>query len=206
MMSILKKRMLVTLVAMISVAAAGTLAGYFVGRSLSLRRAEGKLRQEAARLLVGVEAFSSESRAVLDAMNASSLPYCSDAEITLFRTLIFRSPYLKDGGRMSNGQIVCSAVVGRAGLPSTQLKAAYSQPDGTSLYNDISSLRVGETRGVILQQGGSYVVYAPHLHSLRMETCIWEIVFTLPAARSSIPSAFPPTSPSLKHCVRTASC
>jgi len=163
MMSILKKRMLVTLVAMISVAAAGTLAGYFFGRSLSLRRAEGKLRQEAARLLVGVEAFSSESRAVLDAMNASSLPYCSDAEITLFRTLIFRSPYLKDGGRMSNGQIVCSAVVGRAGLPSTQLKAAYSQPDGTSLYNDISSLRVGETRGVILQQGGSYVVYAPHL-------------------------------------------
>jgi len=134
-MSILKKRMLVTLVAMISVAAAGLWLATFLAAAFTQAR-EGKLRQEAARLLVGVEAFSSESRAVLDAMNASSLPYCSDAEITLFRTLIFRSPYLKDGGRMSNGQIVCSAVVGRAACPvhsSRQLTRSRTEPVCTTI-------------------------------------------------------------------------
>jgi sensor c-di-GMP phosphodiesterase-like protein len=107
----LKERILVTLAATVLMAALGALAGYLVGRAISLRLAQRKLAQDSGRLIAVVEEFSKESRATLAAMNSSTLPFCSDAEMAYFRTLVFQSQYLKDGGRMLNGRIVCSAAM-----------------------------------------------------------------------------------------------
>jgi len=65
-----------------------------------LRSAQSKLGQDDVQLLNEAGSILDESDAVLTAMNASRGPFCSDAEITYFRKLIFDSEYLRDAGRM----------------------------------------------------------------------------------------------------------
>src|SRR5580658_7154559 len=61
--------------------AVGGFAGYLLGRALTLGQGQAKLEQYAARIIGSEERSKSESRQVLAAMNASSYPACSDAEI-----------------------------------------------------------------------------------------------------------------------------
>ena len=159
----LNERILVTLTATILVAALGTLAGYLLGCAISLKLAQRKLGQDSGRSIAVAEAFSKESRTTLAAMNASPLPFCSEAEMASFRILIFQSQYLKDGGRIRDGRILCSATMGRSDLPKTQFIPDYSQPDGTIVYRDHTPMRIGNSRGMILQSGSSYIVYTPHI-------------------------------------------
>ncbi|MGA2348884.1 MAG: EAL domain-containing protein [Terracidiphilus sp.] len=184
----LKQRFLMTLAATLLVAAVGMLSGYLLGKVLACRLAERKLKEDAALIFVAAENLSAESRAVLATMNASTLPFCSDAEMVYFRSLIFKSQYLRDSGRMADGRILCSATAGKTGLPSAPLGAAYAQPDGTSVYWDISALRVGNLTGTLLRAGNSYVVYAPRvMESLHITTSHFSYTQThipLPASAS----------------------
>lgn len=160
---ILKKRILVTLVATILAAALGTLAGYLLGRELSLKLAQRKLWQDSDRMIAIVGMFQKETRTALSQMNASQLPFCSDAEMAFVRTLVFQSHYLKDGGRIVDGHIVCSATLSSVELPKEQIKPDFSQPDGTLIYRDHSPILIGNLRAVVVQLGSSYVVYTPHI-------------------------------------------
>jgi sensor c-di-GMP phosphodiesterase-like protein len=163
MMRTLKQRVLITLMATMVTAACGMLAGYVLGCDLMLRLAENKLRQNATRTIGEADAASTESRAVLAEMNASSLPYCSDAEVAYFRNLIFQADYLKEAGRLRNGQIECSATLGRLAQPIPVAKPTFSQVDGTSLYRGFGNYRVAGMPVVSLQQGESFIVFSPYL-------------------------------------------
>jgi sensor c-di-GMP phosphodiesterase-like protein len=158
-----KQRQWITLIATIIAAIIGTSGGYLMGRALTLRLAEDRLERDANRVITHEDAFGKESRTLLAALNASPYPYCSDAELAYFRRLVYRAKYLSDAGRMQNGTVACSAMMSRADLPNVQYHADYSQPDGTSLFSDLPLFRDGNSRGALLQQGGSYVVYSPHL-------------------------------------------
>jgi sensor c-di-GMP phosphodiesterase-like protein len=158
-----KQRQFITLIATTIAAVIGTSGGYLMGRALTLRLAEDKLSQDATHVVAHEDAVSEEAHALLAALNASPGPYCSDAELTYFRKLVYRAKYLRDAGRMHQGMLACSATMSRADLPNVQFKADYSQPDGTNLFGGLSLFRNGDLRGVLLQQGDSYVVYAPHL-------------------------------------------
>lgn len=159
----LKQRVLITLAATALAAIAGTVAGYGVGRLLTLRAAKSKLLRDANLEVAQGDAFSDESRAVLANLNQSPYPFCSDSEISYFRKLVFQSKYLRDAGRMHGGRIECSATMSRTDLPVEQFKPDISQPDGTRLFGNLPPFRVGNLRGILLQLGDSYVVYAPHL-------------------------------------------
>jgi sensor c-di-GMP phosphodiesterase-like protein len=159
----LKQRVMLTLAATAITAATGTAAGYLVGRALALKAADARLTRDATYFVVQGDAFSEESRALLATLNASSYPFCSDEELAYFRKLIFRSTYLRDAGHMRGGTLACSAAMSRADLPLEQFKPDLTQPDGARIFGNLPPFRVGNLRGMLVELGDSYVVYAPNL-------------------------------------------
>jgi sensor c-di-GMP phosphodiesterase-like protein len=159
----LKQRVLITLAATAMASLIGILAGDLVGRVLTLKGAKTKLLRDVTYFIAQGDAFSDESRAMLATLNASPFQYCSETEIAYFRRLLFQSKYLRDAGRMRNGTIDCSATMSQSDLPHQQFKPDRSQPDGTLVFINLPPFRVGTSQGFLLQQGESYVVYAPHL-------------------------------------------
>jgi sensor c-di-GMP phosphodiesterase-like protein len=157
-----QQRALVTLAATAMLAVCGTLAGYFLGRELTLRHAQSKLDLYASRIRSEGETSAGEARSVLATINASPYPYCSDDEVAWIRKLIFQSEYLKEAGRMKDGRIDCSATLGRIEQPSTQFKPDFSRPDGTKVYRNLPSLRIGDQTIIGIQLGDSYIVYSPY--------------------------------------------
>ncbi len=163
----LRHRVFVALVATLIAAACGVLAGYLLGRAITLRVAESKLKQYAALTIKEADASSLESRSLLAAMNASSFPYCSDEEIAWFRKLLFRSEFLKEIGRMRGGKIECSATLGRLSRPIAQPQAGFSQSDGTTVYKGFAPFRVDNLSVVSLELGDSYVIFSPYIEARR---------------------------------------
>jgi sensor c-di-GMP phosphodiesterase-like protein len=143
-------------------AVAGGLAGYLVGRALTLRQTQATLEKYATRLIDEGQKSTGESRKVLAAMNASPYPKCSDAEINYFSKLIFESQYLKAGGRMHDGTVECSTSLGRAIQSKVQYKPDIFQRDGTKLYRNLAPFRVGNETVIAVQLDDSYIVYSPY--------------------------------------------
>ena len=167
MMRTLKQRVLLTLAATLIAAACGVAAGYSLGRAITLMLAGGKLQQAAARTIAEADASSLEARVLLNTMNASPYPYCSDAEIAYFRNLIFASEYLHEAGRMRGGKIECSATLGRLPQPLAEDNPDFSQSDGTKVYKKFPPFKVGNLSVLSLQLGDSYVIFSPYIETHR---------------------------------------
>jgi sensor c-di-GMP phosphodiesterase-like protein len=163
----LKQRVLAAFIATLAAAAFGLLAGYWAGRVIALRLTESKLKQYATLTMKEADASSRESRTMLAAMNASTFPYCSEAEIAWFRKLLFQSEYLKEAGRMRDGKIECSATLGRLAQPVAQPQPGFSQMDGTKVYKGFAPFRVDDLTVVSLELGDSYVIFSPYLEAHR---------------------------------------
>jgi sensor c-di-GMP phosphodiesterase-like protein len=157
----LRQHLLTTLAAMIAAAALGTLAGYQLAGYIAVRATESRLDRYAGRIMADGEATSVELRTVLAAVSASRYHTCSNAEIDYFRTLIFAPEYLKDAGRMRNGKIECSAVLGRPAQPGEPFIPDFTQPDGSVLYKNLAPYRNNGFTTIALQLGDSFVVFAP---------------------------------------------
>src|ERR1035438_6583042 len=100
MMSKLKRSDLLRLATTLVAAACGMLVISLLKIGILLGSAESKLGQDDVQLLNELSSILDESHSVLTAMNESRDSFCSDAEITYFRKLIFNSEYLRDAGRM----------------------------------------------------------------------------------------------------------
>jgi sensor c-di-GMP phosphodiesterase-like protein len=167
MMRTLKQRILITLTATLMAAACGVMAGYLLGRAITIRLSESKLQQSAARTISEADASSLESRNLLATMNASPYPYCSEAEIAYFRNLIFASEFLHEAGRIRDGKIECSATLGRLPQPLAEGSPDFSQSDGTRVYKKFPPFKVGNLLVLSLQLGDSYVIFSPYIETHR---------------------------------------
>ena len=161
-MPINQKRIAIVVLVTAIATGCGLLVGYVLGRALVLRHVESKLIRYATRIRTEGDTSARQSRALLATLNASALPYCSDAEIAWMRKLIFQSEYLKDGGHMRDGRIDCSATLGRQNPQGAQFTPAFSRQDGTRTYVNLPPLRVGDLRVVSIQLGQSFIVYSPY--------------------------------------------
>jgi len=139
-------------------AAASALIGYWLGRELAIRQAGMLLAAAAGSAEQAGESYAAQTRRLLAAMNASAHPFCSDSELAYFRHLLYQSTYLKEAGRVRNGAIACSAMVGGAALTRLPARPGVQGPDGVKLYWDIVAFRLGEEPIVTVQSGDSYVV------------------------------------------------
>jgi len=151
-------RALIARAVILAMAACGVLAGYLLGCVFALQMAEYGLDQYAKLMVVHEDASSVEARGLLDTLNGSPYPACSDAEIAYFRELVFSSEYLKDAGRIQSGKIVCSATAGRPMRSIGQFKAS-SQKDGTIAYSNLSPVKDAHLKRAGLQLGTAYVVF-----------------------------------------------
>jgi sensor c-di-GMP phosphodiesterase-like protein len=157
-----RQRVLVPMAITVVAASLGTLAGFMLGRTISLRRAEGRLKLYATHILNEAETSATESRTLLAAMNASPYSFCSDAEITYMRKLIFRSIYLKEGGRIRDGAIACSAGLGRLNDASVPVSPDFTRQDGTKVYRNLAPFQIAGQTVIAVQLGDSFIVYSPY--------------------------------------------
>jgi sensor c-di-GMP phosphodiesterase-like protein len=190
----LKIRILVLLAVIVLVACCGTGAGYLLGRGLALRQAKHRLQQDVERAVAEQTAFLKETRATLEMMNASTYPYCSEAEIGYFRKLVFQTDYMRDGGRIRDGKIDCSVTLGAADLPYAQLQPAYSTPDGAQVYKATGQPQVRDQLTLSVQSGDSYVVINSGT-GRRLDKTQLQFIVTMTAALDRSPSRLLSKSP-----------
>ena len=88
-----------------------------------------------------------EARSLLGTLRHSASPACSDAELSYFRELVFRSNFLRDAGRIHGGSIECSAAAGRPLAPIVQFNAGTAEPDGTVVYGNLAAVQIGTREG-----------------------------------------------------------
>ena len=167
-----KQRVLLAVAATIVAAACGLLAGYWIGRAITLRLTASRLSYEATRAIGDSAAFSRDAHAVLDAMNALPVPLCSDKDMASLLELVYHSHYLKEAGRMRDGKIVCSTTLGRPLSGIEQPRPDYIGADGVKVYINPPRFRLDDIAVTSLQAGDSYVVFNPYIYSLRESTTV----------------------------------
>ena len=153
---------------------------------MALRQAKHQLEQDDARLIAEQKAFLKETAITLNKMNASPYPYCSTSEIAYFRTLLFQTDYLRDGGRMRDGKIECSVTLGPAELAKAHLNPAYSLPGGAKVYMAAGLLQVRDQITMGIQLGDSYVVINSGM-GRRLDTTPLLFIVTMTAASQQNP-------------------
>jgi sensor c-di-GMP phosphodiesterase-like protein len=165
-------RFLIPLSALLIGGLAGAAIGRFLGRELALKEAQVRLSINAASAVETVESYASEARQLLGKMNTSPFSFCSERELAYFRGLVYQSTFVKDAGRMKDGRIGCSAIIGIGALSRPAASPDFPAPDGVKLYFDIPAFRQGNERMVALQSGSSYVVTDFRIHAEGMPTSV----------------------------------
>jgi sensor c-di-GMP phosphodiesterase-like protein len=160
MISSRKQRALVARAAPLTMAVIGMAAGCLIGYALAIYLAESWLDEYSTLVAVQQDASSEEAMRALGEMKVSPHPFCSDAELTYFRELVFRSTYLKDAGRIHGGKIDCSATADRP-IRTIQFVPEFSQQNGSVAYNNLLPIRDTDLQRAGLQLGNAYVVFAP---------------------------------------------
>ena len=153
-----RKRFLLILAAVAIGSCLSACAGILAGRALALREAMAWLGLNAASAGQTLDSYASETRHLLAVMNASPFAFCSENELGYFRRMLYQSSFVREGGRMRNGRIACSAVVGRTALTGAVMNPGLLEPDGARLYWDHPAFRVGSQPMTAVQMGDSYVV------------------------------------------------
>jgi sensor c-di-GMP phosphodiesterase-like protein len=165
MKRILKQRLAVTLCATISMVACGALAGYLVGRAITLQQAAVRLGFEAERAIGESVVYSRDAHAALDAMNASHSPYCSEEDMEFLRNLLYHSLLLKEIGRIHDNRIACSTMMGPGHLRNAEMPNPDSiGADEVKVYRDPPGFQLPDVMVTALQAGDSYVVLNPYPH------------------------------------------
>lgn len=197
-----RKRVLVAVIATIVAAGCGAGGGYLLGRTLALRQARHQLQHDAERLIAEENATLKETYATMKKMSSSPYPYCSNAELAYFRKLLFQTDYLRDGGRMRDGKIDCSATLEKADLPATPLKLEFSMPGGTNVYRETGPLQVRDQPTLGLQFKDLYVVINSGA-GRRVDAGTLPFIMTLRPASSGNPVRLLTTTPQPEDAVFT---
>jgi sensor c-di-GMP phosphodiesterase-like protein len=157
-----QQRILIGRLVILALTGCGLVAGYLVASAIALLLATNSLEHASQSVVEQDNASLSEARTVLAALQASSAGSCSDAEIAKFRSLVFRSQYVKDAGRIRGNKIQCSVSSGRP-LDAIAASTPYLLGDGTMVYRRFMPIRNTDVKASALRLGGVYVVFGTKL-------------------------------------------
>jgi sensor c-di-GMP phosphodiesterase-like protein len=161
-MPTLKKRYAIVLASTLILAAAGSFCGDILALRIGVWVYQARLDNYASQLAANSEYFGDEVRTALAAVDASPSSSCSDGEVKYLRALIFQSNSLKDAGQMrGDGQIECSADMGRVRHPWPQTKPDFVLPDGAAIYTKLTPYLDNNFVAVTVERGHSFVVLTP---------------------------------------------
>jgi sensor c-di-GMP phosphodiesterase-like protein len=143
----------------------GILAGYFVGRQSILHAVKARMGDYADRILQRDEDVSTEIIEVMRQADASSFPPCSDGDLILLHRLTFSARFLKDVGRLQNGQFLCSAVAGKLTDAVSLGTPDLTFPSGMRLFKSQPLVVPHGVRAEVIALGSSDVVLSPDIFS-----------------------------------------
>ena len=160
-----RNRIWITAMAIALAALAGATSGLLLGRDHTLHVTETRLAGNAAKLEGLLDAFMKESGNLLNELNASKYPPCSQAEMEWMRQLIFHSTFLRDAGHMHNGTLECSAGFGREGLPRKTSQPSATLGKDYKVYTNLPPYASGHWPVFLIQRGESFVVEDPEFEN-----------------------------------------
>jgi sensor c-di-GMP phosphodiesterase-like protein len=158
-----QENVLATRVTVTMMTAFGAVTGLLLGYVLAIPLAEGRLKTYMERVALQDDASLNEARSLLDTLQHSAGPACSNTELNNLRELVYRSDYLKDAGQIRGGRIECSATAGRAEQLGDEFKAGQAQPDGTVIYSNLAPVKDQSLERTGIQRGHSFVIFGSHL-------------------------------------------
>jgi sensor c-di-GMP phosphodiesterase-like protein len=158
----IKQRAVVAFAATVIGAVSGMVVGNLMGSYAIHGLAKRRLMEYAERILKVDVTYSIEARSLLAKANSSPYPFCSEAELAWFRKLVFASEYVQDVGHMRDGRLLCSATLGRDGIPNEQFKPSFTRWDGSRIYYNLVPLRQDTIHPTAVQLGDSFIVYNPY--------------------------------------------
>jgi sensor c-di-GMP phosphodiesterase-like protein len=197
-----QQNVLAVRVTVVTMAALGAGAGLLLGSMLAIPLAENRLQAYMDRVAIQDNASVSEARSLLDSLQHSASPACSDAELKNLRQLVYGSDYLKDAGRIRGGKVECSASEGHPAHPMSEFKAGQAQADGTVIYGNLASGQDQSLRRTAIQRGDVFVVLGSHLPELGGRMPIRWAIEPYPAATgaaSSLPASEAPSDEVGRH-------
>jgi sensor c-di-GMP phosphodiesterase-like protein len=154
-----KSRALIGHLAVVAIAALGATLGYLLGNGFAVIQATNWLNRASETAVTHDSAALSEARNVLHAMRVVSSGACSESEMARFRSLVFRSEYIKDAGRIRGGKIDCAVVFSEPARAIGRLRPDLRLEDGTLAYRNLPTADETDRKRVVLQQGSAYVVF-----------------------------------------------
>ena len=168
-----------------------------------MRQAMVRLQQDTGRLIAEENATLKETYTTMKKMSSSPYPYCSEAELAYFRKLLFQTDFLRDGGRMRDGMIDCSATLNKADLPAAPMKLRYTMPGGTNVYVVDGPLQIRDQPTLGLQFKDLYVVINSGA-GRRVDSDTLPFIMTVRPASSRSPGRLLSTEPQPEDAVFTA--
>ena len=108
---------LLTVVAIASAGIVAAAAGYFGSGQLLYARDAARLDQAATQVLRQTERVIDEVRSILANAGQSGRPFCSEGELSFLRGLVYSARYIRDIGRLRDGQLICTSTGGVLASP-----------------------------------------------------------------------------------------
>jgi sensor c-di-GMP phosphodiesterase-like protein len=152
------RRLLVPIALIIGGALSGAMLGYFCARFFQLRSGTADLKEYTQRLIRSGTQLSLDADVAHAAMMDSKFTFCSDEEIALMRAVVFGSRTVKEIERIRDGNVQCTAALGRLSKPRpiTRVQDAFRD---FKLYGAASMNASGN--GYVSQRPGTAVVMNP---------------------------------------------
>lgn len=156
-----KSRLSVLVTWMLIAGCCGALLGYSIGIAQLERQAKRQTVDAATRAQALIASMITESRALLSTWNGAHLAACSPAEIELLRRKVYEARNVRDGGRIEDEQMRCSALFEEGEFPRTPINPTIRAADGLNFYRSVSPYSTGGNSTFVLRQGNFYVVIDP---------------------------------------------
>jgi len=145
----------------------GVAVAYEVAQAIQLREGRLELRHSAEQTMTAEEHLAAEANDAIAQVADDNLTFCSDRELAFMRAYIFRSPHVRDLGRVKEGKLYCSAAIGRLAEPMLT-PTPTMVVDGRKIYVNIRIMLSGDAAssasdaaGAVLEIGSVSAVMNP---------------------------------------------
>lgn len=154
-----QKRALIGQATIVAMVVLGAVLGYLLGNGVAVIQATSWLSRSSETAVAHDSAALAEARSALHTMRGASSGICSESEVSKFRSLVFRSEYIKDAGRIRGGKIECAVISSEPARAIGRLHPDLHLEDGIVAYRNLPPIDEAGRKRVLLRQGSAYVVF-----------------------------------------------
>jgi sensor c-di-GMP phosphodiesterase-like protein len=151
--------------AIVAIASAGLVAatgGYLGARHLLYAQEATRLDQAAIQVLDRSGQVLNEVHALLTNAVSSGRAFCSEGELGFLRDLVYNARYIRDIGRLRDGQLICTSTGGVLASPYiTERSPDVVIDEGEEIYIGQALTTAPSQRATIVQRTQSNVVIDP---------------------------------------------